>query len=385
MVITMSFDRMGRRVTKNDQRFVYDGYLQIADNTGKAYVWDPTEPIATRPLVWNRNDSVCYYTHDGNKNVSEVISADGSLSAHYEYAPFGAVTAQSGALASVNPFRFSSEYAEDDLSLVYYNYRHYQPIDGRWLSRDPINESGGLGLYLMCYSDVIGKIDFIGLRRFISGHRKPLRKGNVILPDFEKAREIMRAMERLKTYVDISGRHCFSVELRDFVTADVKEVLNELKLNRDNVFIISHGTLRVNGESWHKWDYIWNSEDVVEEGFCRDGIKDFISFKEFEKNIKPDNVFACYIGGKVRKVKKGVLWWGWTQSSKSKTLHNLIDILSRLKSYEEQWLKQHGTIDCSCPTKIIIYEGDEGRGTPDFGTNEAMKYPLMDETFYGGL
>ena len=27
----MSFDRMGRRVTKNDLRFVYDGYLQIAN------------------------------------------------------------------------------------------------------------------------------------------------------------------------------------------------------------------------------------------------------------------------------------------------------------------------------------------------------------------
>ena len=31
-IITMSYDRMGRRVTKNNQRFVYDGYLQIAEN-----------------------------------------------------------------------------------------------------------------------------------------------------------------------------------------------------------------------------------------------------------------------------------------------------------------------------------------------------------------
>lgn len=72
-VLTMSFDRMGRRVTKNNQWFVYDGYLQIADNGGNAYIWDPTEPIATRPLVWNSstfqpfNFSTSYYTHDGNK------------------------------------------------------------------------------------------------------------------------------------------------------------------------------------------------------------------------------------------------------------------------------------------------------------------------------
>ena len=41
-VVTMSFDRMGRRVMKNDQRFVFDGYLQIADNGGNAYIWDST-------------------------------------------------------------------------------------------------------------------------------------------------------------------------------------------------------------------------------------------------------------------------------------------------------------------------------------------------------
>jgi len=78
--------------------------------------------------------------HDGNKNVTDVIAASaaaGSL-AHYDYAPFGAVRAQSGSRAAANPYRFSSEFADDTLGLVYYNYRHYDPTMGRWLSRDPI-------------------------------------------------------------------------------------------------------------------------------------------------------------------------------------------------------------------------------------------------------
>ncbi|MGN0843895.1 MAG: RHS repeat-associated core domain-containing protein [Kiritimatiellia bacterium] len=172
MVITMSFDRMGRRVTKNDKRFVYDGYLQIADNAGNAYVWDPTDPIATRPLAWQRSaldtqHSVHFYTHDGNKNISEVLSADGSLSAHYEYAPFGAVTAQSGTLASANTFRFSSEYAEDDLGLVYYNYRHYHPLDGRWLSQDPVDEDDDELLYAFCVNSPISGVDVLGRAWFV--------------------------------------------------------------------------------------------------------------------------------------------------------------------------------------------------------------------------
>ena len=90
-VITMASDRMGRRVEYQETRagqvathfrFVYDNYLCIqrlnADNGNAVrteFVWDPTEPIATRPLVmraknWDLN---LFYTHDGNKNVSEVF------------------------------------------------------------------------------------------------------------------------------------------------------------------------------------------------------------------------------------------------------------------------------------------------------------------------
>ena len=130
--ITMSYDRMGRRVTKNDQRFVYNGYLQFADNNGQAYVWDPSENVATRPLKWNHGSRVAYFTHDGNKNVSEVISVDSTLFAHYEYAPFGTLTVSRGTSAADNRWRFSSEYAEDDMATVYYNYRHYEQVAGRW-------------------------------------------------------------------------------------------------------------------------------------------------------------------------------------------------------------------------------------------------------------
>ena len=138
-LISMSYDRMGRRVTKNDQGFMYDGYLQIADNNGNAYIWDPTEPVATRPLAWLVLRSLGeggYYTHDGNKNVSEVVAENGDVCAHYDYAPFGAVTSAVGDSDMANPWRFSSEYAENETDTVYYNYRHYNPTEGRWAYRD---------------------------------------------------------------------------------------------------------------------------------------------------------------------------------------------------------------------------------------------------------
>ena len=174
-LLSMSYDRMGRRVTKNNQRFVYDGYLQIANfelQTSniklQTFIWDTTEKVATRPLVWNSstiqpfNFSTSYYTHDGNKNVSEVVAEDGDTEAHYEYAPFGAVIAQRGASAAANPWRFSSEYAEDDTATVYYNYRHYEPVMGRWCRRDPARKAT-VWLYLYAENDPISLLDYLGL------------------------------------------------------------------------------------------------------------------------------------------------------------------------------------------------------------------------------
>ena len=207
--IVMSFDRMGRRVeyletasteesvvndditnivmtvtTNAHHRFVYDGYLCVqrlnaaANNAvDLAFGWDPSEPVATRPL-WMQRVSGTYnffYFHDGNKNVSELVSyqAARGVPAHYEYAPFGALTAATTNtaftafnVAATNPFRFSSEYADDALGLVYYNYRHYEPVMGRWLRRDPVGAdvpalSSG---YSYLANQAVVEFDYLGLR-----------------------------------------------------------------------------------------------------------------------------------------------------------------------------------------------------------------------------
>ena len=132
----------------------------------QSFVWDPTEPVATRPLAWfGSNAPPRLYTHDGNQNVSEVVAAASGTNAavevvaHYDYAAFGAVVAQKGDCAEANPWRFSSEYEDTDLGLDYYNYRHYEPMTGRWLNRDPIEESGGLLLYSMCNNSPLNLFD----------------------------------------------------------------------------------------------------------------------------------------------------------------------------------------------------------------------------------
>ncbi len=177
--IVMSFDRMGRRVTKNAQWFVYDGYLQIADKNRNKYIWNPTETMASSPLVWGDSFSAVYYASDGNKNISEVVSDNGNVVAHYEYAPFATVSVHHGALSATNPWRFSSEFADDETAMIYYNYRHYAPMMGRWLSRDPIGERDASSLLLFVGNAPLSYCDRIGLAEIMCTNQKP----GVVLKD----------------------------------------------------------------------------------------------------------------------------------------------------------------------------------------------------------
>jgi len=87
----------------------------------------------------------CY---DGNGNVVSLVSATtGDVTARYEYGPFGEPIRVSGPAAALNPFRFSTKRTCNTTDLVLYEYRAYNPVLGRWLSRDPIDEWGGVQLY----------------------------------------------------------------------------------------------------------------------------------------------------------------------------------------------------------------------------------------------
>ena len=68
----------------------------------------------------------------------------GTTATAYNYVPFGGVTANGTA---EQPFQWSSEFYDAELGMVYYNFRFYNPLDGRWTSRDLIGELLDKNLY----------------------------------------------------------------------------------------------------------------------------------------------------------------------------------------------------------------------------------------------
>ena len=184
--LTFSYDYMGRRIEKKvfqqtggiwapqkSLQYVYDGYKLVEEIDTlpdekpviRRYTWQPEGQGADLPLVVTdvASNQSYFYTADGNKNISELVDATGNIAAHYEYDPFGKINTQNGAYAANNPFRFSSEYFDDETGLVYYNYRYYSLELGRWINRDPIGEAGGWNLYAMVGNRVSNFLDKLGL------------------------------------------------------------------------------------------------------------------------------------------------------------------------------------------------------------------------------
>ena len=184
--VECAYDSMGRRFEKKvtvggttgfHARYLYRDYLQVAecDLTGetpklvRSYLWDPSEPEATRVLAmtrWEANGTQVkehlYCMHDAMKNVTSLFGEARGRRALYEYRSYGGLVTSEGNMAQENKFRFSCEYMDDELGLIYYNYRHLNPRDGRWISRDPIAEQGGWNLFAFVNNNGIINFDYLG-------------------------------------------------------------------------------------------------------------------------------------------------------------------------------------------------------------------------------
>jgi RHS repeat-associated protein len=112
-------------------------------------------------------------TYDGNGNVSEYLDENGAEAAHFEYDPFGRLAASTGTPAAFT-YRFSTKPQDFETGLYYYGYRYYDPVTGRWPSRDPIEERGGLNLYGFVSNRPIDQTDYKGLA--VNWHHELVRK-----------------------------------------------------------------------------------------------------------------------------------------------------------------------------------------------------------------
>jgi RHS repeat-associated protein len=188
--LEFGYDHQGRRiwskistnngsyVVSRNTRFVYDGWNLVAELNAtnnapqRTYLWgndlsgtlDGAGGIGGLVAIRDHGAGTYHFTcYDGNGNVMALVNAgDQSISAQYEYSPFGELIRATGPMARANPFRFSTKYWDEETGLVYYGYRYYSPMLGRWIGRDTIEEQGGNNLYAFVGNDAVCWIDARG-------------------------------------------------------------------------------------------------------------------------------------------------------------------------------------------------------------------------------
>jgi RHS repeat-associated protein len=90
-----------------------------------------------------------------------VVYANGEVACAYAYAPWGKRTTITE--DSFTNVAFTGHHENPDLGLVFTKYRAYDPDTGRWLSRDPIGENGGINLYGYVSNNPVNWVDPLGL------------------------------------------------------------------------------------------------------------------------------------------------------------------------------------------------------------------------------
>jgi len=144
-------------VVVSDKRFVFCGreLCEERDSTG-ATVVKRFYPEGVQIGVDNY-----FYTRDHLSSVRELTDVQGAVRARYDYDPYGRRAKIGGDLEA--DFGFGGLYFHAATGLQLASYRSYDANLARWISRDPIDELGGLNLYAYVDNNPVNYIDPTGL------------------------------------------------------------------------------------------------------------------------------------------------------------------------------------------------------------------------------
>jgi RHS repeat-associated protein len=172
----------------NETEFEYDGQdrrrriierFNGVEQSNKTYLWvgseilqkrNDTSERVLRDYYWfgfSEGANDYFYTRDHLGNVREVIASNGNtIESRYDYDLWGKVTRAAGTGEESN-FLYTGHFYHPKSDLHLAQYRAYDSELGRWLSRDPIAENGGINLYAYVLNDPVNYVDPTGEIAFV--------------------------------------------------------------------------------------------------------------------------------------------------------------------------------------------------------------------------
>ncbi|WP_370459367.1 RHS repeat domain-containing protein [Cupriavidus sp. SW-Y-13] len=126
------------------------------------------DPLWTYTIPPQPFDAMAWYQCDHLGTPQELTDETGEIAWSAQYKAWGAaqgVISDAARKAGIqNPLRFQGQYLDHETGLHYNRYRYYDPVSGRFISKDPIGFAGGLNVFLYGPNPV-GWVDPLGLAR----------------------------------------------------------------------------------------------------------------------------------------------------------------------------------------------------------------------------
>jgi RHS repeat-associated protein len=151
-------------ISKNGTMTTENRYLWCGDNLCQSRMatdvvnWRSYPQGEVRPL----GNTLLYFSRDHLGSVRDVLTVQAGVRiATYDYDAYGKPTYDVGRLST--NFRYAGMFYLEEAGLYLTQYRVYDPKTGRWLSRDPIGESGGVNLYGYVGGNPVNNTDSSGL------------------------------------------------------------------------------------------------------------------------------------------------------------------------------------------------------------------------------
>jgi RHS repeat-associated protein len=178
--VTFKYDPFGRRIEKQlttiidsitktaTWKYVYDGdniaveiYTNDAGVTEKT--WYTHGANIDEHLAIERNGQYFYYHADGLGSIANITDASRNIVQTYQYDSFGMVKPSTNFR---NSYTYTGREWDKETGLYYYRARYYDPMEGRFVSKDPISFAGGdVNLYGYVQNNPVNYIDPPGLFR----------------------------------------------------------------------------------------------------------------------------------------------------------------------------------------------------------------------------
>ena len=182
--VSYSYDLLGRRASRTQngtsEYYAYDGDHVVFDlddsrRLKRFYGYGPGIDNILFMQKYSTSGSLLatyYYIKDHQNTVLAVTDSSGNIVESYEYDAWGRVLSVKDASGNEltsdfglptsglgNRYTFQGREIDWSTGLYYFRARWYNPISGRWLSKDPIGISGGLNQYVFCGNNPVNFID----------------------------------------------------------------------------------------------------------------------------------------------------------------------------------------------------------------------------------